>query len=191
MAGDDKRQRILDAAVAVVLRYGFKRTTMDDVAREAGISRPALYLHFSNKADIYRAIVEDITARSLVGAEAALAGAGDLETRLLSAIRIGILDLVEQLMTSAHGGELLEMKGSVTPDLIENWRSTMVRLIAGAIDGEARRVKRDLAARGFSAPGLAATLLDAIEGLKHRTTSADAWQAGAVSIVRLVAMALA
>ena len=37
----------------VFLAYGFARTTMDDIARAADMSRPALYLLFKNKTDIY------------------------------------------------------------------------------------------------------------------------------------------
>ena len=40
----------------VFLAYGYSRVTMDDIARAAEVSRPALYLLFRNKADIYRAI---------------------------------------------------------------------------------------------------------------------------------------
>ncbi len=42
----------------VFLAYGYQRVTMDDIARAAEVSRPALYLLFRNKADIYRAIGE-------------------------------------------------------------------------------------------------------------------------------------
>ena len=40
----------------VFLAYGYSRVTMDDIARAAEMSRPALYLLFRNKAEIYRAI---------------------------------------------------------------------------------------------------------------------------------------
>ena len=52
---ETKRKRILECAFDVVLRYGFTRMTMDDVAKEVGISRPALYLQFKNKGEIYSA----------------------------------------------------------------------------------------------------------------------------------------
>ena len=42
IAADPKRARILDGAMKVFLAYGFSRTTMDDIARAADISRPAL-----------------------------------------------------------------------------------------------------------------------------------------------------
>jgi AcrR family transcriptional regulator len=51
-----RRARILVGAMKVFLAYGFQRTTMDDIARAAEISRPALYLLFRNKTDIYRAL---------------------------------------------------------------------------------------------------------------------------------------
>jgi len=42
----------------VFLRYGHARTTMNDVAEEAGISRPALYLVFQRKEDIFAAVID-------------------------------------------------------------------------------------------------------------------------------------
>ena len=53
-----KRDQIIVAANAVFLRYGHARTTMNDVAEEARISRPALYLVFPRKEDIFAAVTE-------------------------------------------------------------------------------------------------------------------------------------
>ena len=53
-----KRDQIIVAATAVFLRYGHARTTMNDVAEEARISRPALYLVFPRKEDIFAAVTE-------------------------------------------------------------------------------------------------------------------------------------
>ncbi len=54
---DEKAERILVAAQAVFLRYGFKRTTMGDIAEAAGISRPALYLVFPLKEKIFATVL--------------------------------------------------------------------------------------------------------------------------------------
>ncbi|MEO1613491.1 MAG: helix-turn-helix domain-containing protein, partial [Pseudomonadota bacterium] len=51
----DRRARILESAVGVFGRYGFKRCSMEDIAEAAGMSRPALYQHFKNKTEIFRA----------------------------------------------------------------------------------------------------------------------------------------
>jgi AcrR family transcriptional regulator len=51
----DKRGTILAAAFDVFINYGFRKTSMDDIARAAGMSRPALYQVFRNKTEIFRA----------------------------------------------------------------------------------------------------------------------------------------
>ncbi len=53
-----RRDQIISAATVVFLRYGHARTTMNDVAEEARISRPALYLVFPRKDDIFVAVTE-------------------------------------------------------------------------------------------------------------------------------------
>ncbi len=60
-----RRDQIVAAATTVFLRYGHARTTMNDVAEEAGISRPALYLVFPRKEDIFAAVTERLIREKL------------------------------------------------------------------------------------------------------------------------------
>jgi AcrR family transcriptional regulator len=48
----EKRDRIMDAAKALILHYGYKKTTMQDIAKKADISVGSLYNFFQNKEDI-------------------------------------------------------------------------------------------------------------------------------------------
>ena len=52
------REAILEAARRRFLRFGPRKTTMDEVAREAGCSRTTLYSHFRNKDDLYARLLE-------------------------------------------------------------------------------------------------------------------------------------
>ena len=52
------REVILEAARQRFLRFGPRKTTMDEVAREAGCSRTTLYTHFRNKEDLYASLLE-------------------------------------------------------------------------------------------------------------------------------------
>ena len=52
-----RRDRILAAALEVFARYGFRKASMDEIARSADISRQGLYLHFANKDALFRAAV--------------------------------------------------------------------------------------------------------------------------------------
>ena len=55
---DTTRDGILEAARRRFLRFGARKTTMDEVAREAGCSRTTLYAHFRNKEDLYANLLE-------------------------------------------------------------------------------------------------------------------------------------
>lgn len=50
--------KILERCVRLFMRYGVKSVTMDDVARELGISKKTLYLYFSNKNDLVNKVTE-------------------------------------------------------------------------------------------------------------------------------------
>jgi TetR/AcrR family transcriptional regulator len=51
----DRMRAILDAAYRCFARHGARRTTMDDIAAEAGLSRPAVYQYVRNKDDVFDA----------------------------------------------------------------------------------------------------------------------------------------
>ena len=59
------RECILDATERLLARYGYKKTTMDDVAREAGIGKGTTYLHFRSKQELTLATVDRIVDRLL------------------------------------------------------------------------------------------------------------------------------
>jgi AcrR family transcriptional regulator len=62
---DDARERILAAAERCIDRHGIRKTTMDDVASEVGLSRPSVYRYFADRDDL---LIELITrhARALL-----------------------------------------------------------------------------------------------------------------------------
>lgn len=53
---DTRTERILVAARALMLRYGYDKTTVNDVAKEAGVSKGAVYLHYVSKEDIFETV---------------------------------------------------------------------------------------------------------------------------------------
>lgn len=77
-----KRQRAADAALTVFQRYGFARTTMADIAEAAGISRPALYLLYPNKEEVFAAAVHLANGRAIRAICAHLASLKGLEEQL-------------------------------------------------------------------------------------------------------------
>ncbi len=176
--------RILEGAKQAFLAYGFQRTTMDDIARAAEISRPALYLMFKNKTDIYRALAGVFGAEIVANARTAIAGEGTLAERLEKSLGCAIVT-VGEIEASPHGAELLDMKNSLAEDIIAEWRSEMVGLVEGAIEQE-------LASRGLnpssatSPQTLANMLLDALDGMKLRQLPLEEQQQTAAAFIRVI-----
>ena len=54
---ENREQRILDAAADLIVHFGYDKTTVSDIAREAGISKGAIYLHFSSKDSLFEALL--------------------------------------------------------------------------------------------------------------------------------------
>lgn len=56
--GSSQREtRILDAAADLIAHYGYDKTTVDDIARTAGVSKGAIYLHFKSKEQLFEALL--------------------------------------------------------------------------------------------------------------------------------------
>lgn len=58
MTVDDTRDRILKVAVKIFSRYGFQKTTMDEIARTAHKAKGSVYYYFNSKEDLFRAVVQ-------------------------------------------------------------------------------------------------------------------------------------
>jgi AcrR family transcriptional regulator len=77
----ERREQIARAAAAVFMRGGFDGTSMDDVARQAGVTRLIVYRIFDSKDDLYRAVLDDVTAdlyHSFEGADLVQGGVSGL-----------------------------------------------------------------------------------------------------------------
>lgn len=58
MTSTDRREAIVDAAIHLFAKNGFRGTTTRQVAAAVGVSEPVLYEHFETKGDLYTAIIE-------------------------------------------------------------------------------------------------------------------------------------
>ncbi|HEY6868410.1 MAG TPA: helix-turn-helix domain-containing protein, partial [Novosphingobium sp.] len=82
MASADKVGRVLEAAAAQFMRYGYARTTMGDIAVAAGMSRPSLYLLYPGKAEVFEAAVRHLSQTRYAEIREALRADGDWRGKL-------------------------------------------------------------------------------------------------------------
>ncbi|MFI5663276.1 TetR/AcrR family transcriptional regulator [Streptomyces sp. NPDC051684] len=69
----DRRSQVLDSAMATFARFGYRKTSMEEVARAARISRPGLYFLFSSKEALFRAAATRTLKQDLDAIERTLA----------------------------------------------------------------------------------------------------------------------
>ncbi len=83
-AGEDpaKREQILDGAKRVFMRMGFDAASMNDITREAGVSKGTIYVYFQNKEDLFVAMVETERAAFLAALKTVLSSHENIETGL-------------------------------------------------------------------------------------------------------------
>jgi AcrR family transcriptional regulator len=83
-------RRLIAAAEAQFRRFGYRRTTVDDITADAGTGKGSLYLHFESKQAVYMAVVEASLERFVESASRLLDGAGPIPSRLRSLVELTI-----------------------------------------------------------------------------------------------------
>lgn len=163
---DTKQSAILGAAMAAFSTYGFKKTSMDDIARGANMSRPALYLHFRNKEEIFRSMVKGYYVQALSDVQMALVDdpRRSIADILSDAFTAQDGDYIEPMMKSAHGMELLESTAIVAQDLIEKGEAALSGIYANWLAAQARAGRVTLPA---TPEAMARLIYATLKGIKH------------------------
>lgn len=185
------RERILGAAFVRFARYGFRRTSMEDIAGEAGVSRAALYLQFRNKEEIFKSLAQDLQDRALARAAAALDGSGPLAERVRAAIEGKSLEMVRITLESPHGSELLDETGRLCGDLVAETERRFTEQLTRVLRRAAADGEIELAAADLTAAAAALLLLRAVRGLKGPGVTVEDYRKGLATLVRVFLAGLA
>lgn len=87
---DKSRQNILDKARELYLEFGLRRTSMDDVAKRAGMGRATLYRRYSDKGQLFLAVIARDVQSNLVAIERAIQTSENYLEGLLDAFVLGV-----------------------------------------------------------------------------------------------------
>ena len=164
----DKRGTIIAAAFDVFINYGFRKTSMDDIARAAGMSRPALYQVFRNKTEIFRAASMGLL--DVLGHTARKAFDSDkpFEERLFDSLDQSILAVHRKIDATPHGAELIGVNEEIASDIEAQWCDQMVEAIAAGISDAAQKGEIAIQPTGTDARSVATILMQAMEGMKGK-----------------------
>ena len=143
----NERDKIVDAAIRCFERFGPQRTSMNDIADEAGISRRTLYRQFDNRPALVAEILDRRLSELHASVLAHLATYNDIEEALVEGSLFSVEagegdDLVSEIVRHEHAGTperfLLRVNESIAARVLESWSSVLDR---GRADG---RVRGDL-----------------------------------------------
>jgi len=168
--GQSKPQdRILDAALRVFRRHGFRRSSIEQVAEAAGLTRQALYHHFQSKEALFRAVIEQLYETALA-AEIAAANAAEKAQANLADILVAQVDarlryLIGSFDGSPHIEELFSEHLALGLDLYQKYAAAFAAQVAATVDRVCRS-QRLVLARGMTARALARCLEMAMHGAK-------------------------
>ena len=161
---DSRLDQVTAAALGVFGRYGYQRTSMELIAKAAGISRPAVYQLFSGKDDIFRAAGTRIADELISAAEAAAAADAPTADRLYRALAVK-LDIAAGPADARFLGDLIAEASARLPDLQASMKARHAAVIEEIL-GSARDL--DLAAAAIPARDIAVVLLDALTGISQQ-----------------------
>jgi AcrR family transcriptional regulator len=182
--GSPQREAILMAATATFLRYGFKKTSMDDVAQAAGVSRQGVYLYFETKDVLFRQTLQHLMSRLVSNARAA-AEDGNLS------FRDRLLGAFEAVHCSAfHNAsredalELLQSSQSAAGALLVQSERDLMGIAAALLTeaGVADRWKK----AGVTVAELAEQLLMSAKGIKTSVDTLAAYRKRMRTAIRIV-----
>ena len=166
-----RRAAILDAALPVFGRYGYRRTSMDDIAREAGIAKGTVYLSFASKEEVFQALSQRLAERMLAGAEAARRRPGTTAGKLAAMNAAWFGTYAETIRRSPHAAELLDAKHRLSADLVTDAAGRYRRLVRDVLAEAAAAGELDLAAAGLTADTAAELLIASARGVQSSAAS--------------------
>jgi TetR/AcrR family acrAB operon transcriptional repressor len=124
------RELLLDAAERVFHRRGVSRTTLQEIAQDAGLTRGAIYWHFANKAELFLAMMDRV-ALPMMARMSAITPAD--EERPLEKIRRNTAAALHQIAHDAQSRRVFEIAMQKV-EFVDELKSLQARKLAGRKD---------------------------------------------------------
>lgn len=190
MQNEQKTAQILDAALPVFVRFGFRKTSMADIARAAGISRASLYLSFNSKEDLFRAGSMRAHNRTLEQVAAVLQGGGAALDRMEMAIALFQRELIAPFNGSADPEELFAANMALAADVTLDARKRLLDMLTQTLLTAVADKEIDLAPLQAEPEQLANITLASLDGIKHAPGAGSSLSDGTHLFMRLLRLAV-
>jgi len=179
-----RQAAILAAAVKVFFQFGYRKTSMEDVAAAAQVSRQTLYLQFHDKERLFRAALEYVTEQMLVSIKSLAANKkGTVEQKLMGVFEVLCEDSLA-LSSQVNIAELVVVARSQMESIVSRFEADVLSVIADILTqaGTATRCER----HGIRSQELALHLLDTAAGVKSATGTLSDYKQRMALAIRII-----
>ncbi|MDA4847456.1 TetR/AcrR family transcriptional regulator [Hoeflea poritis] len=158
---------IIDAAVRLFLRFGVKRTSMNDIAEEAGLSRQTLYKAFANKGAVLQATIRSLADKVVLDIEAGLEKAEGLGARLDLIFKHIVIVHYDFLHSSPNAEDIIAGVNASSQEELEAAARRNIALIERVLEP----YSREIGDSGLTVPQYADFIQRTATAAKHAAKS--------------------
>lgn len=123
-----RRREILDAASACFLQFGYAKTSLDDIARRAGLSRPLIYRKFKNKEAIFAAVYDDVFETRHAQAVEIAGGRGSRRDKLTRVCELLAIEPWALIADAPSVAEFYDACTRVIPEVVDKHQRKALEL---------------------------------------------------------------
>lgn len=176
---------MLDAAIEQFNQYGYRKTTMEDVAQRLGLSRSLLYVHFKNKKDIFRQASRLVHERALDECQKQIEADMNFEAKTAALLIARHKPFLEAELLSSHGAELFNEYSRLCGSIVLESNANFEEILANHFRQAASKSQIATLDPGRSSEEIAWLLNHSVAGLKHGVTSLEDFELRVRALVRL------
>ncbi len=147
---EQRRATILTASLECFLKFGYAKTSLDDIAKSANLSRPLLYLKYRNKEEIFRAVFNHLVGGGYEAAKKLIAARGLKLATLMEVYEWVLLKPWEKVMGQAMSAEFYDTCRRLCPDVCGQHDKMLSRYVTTVLGNKERADIFILAAHGLT-----------------------------------------
>ncbi len=141
---------------------------MNDIAKSAGISRPALYLMFENKEDLFQGLAAHRLDQAIDSALSVLQGNGKIADRFLESLLVFEQIFYEPIADSPHGTELMDISLSLASEVMTKKLARFHAALTKSLSEAETRGQITFACAPMKPRAFVELLFTALNGVKKR-----------------------
>lgn len=150
LTGDkERREQIVSAALECFLKFGYAKTSLDDIAKKAFLSRPLLYLKFKNKEEILKAVFDQFFSDGYEAADLAVSVSASRKNKLSAIYDALVLRPWDRIMGQPMSAEFYEICERFFPDLCSRYEKEILKHVTHLLEDKQLAQVFVLAAEGL------------------------------------------